>query len=373
MAQPPISFSVSEHTTSAEIACFLQQAGTKASRPDAGLRARQGVGADGKCDGTVVLYVRDLSSPRKLGRQIALLVDNVKAFFTAKEEYRLAAVTLLERARFAGRNEMAFQNGTMLCPLLARVSEGNGEGLTLQNVHHAWQAAFTGQARIQSGAILAVLRENAASLKGLPGTTQKNGQAPGQVVGRGLSELVYLESLLSVSLDHLGRFEREHLLALCEHLGWAVTDESLFDLKDCITSLLHVACLRKETRPAPAASIAVNPAADVEFVKTAIQFARTWIKRCGSGAQRSGLLRYNHILALDYLACMVLKAYQPGSDAGSDAQQLLEKIIVKKPGDNYRSVTVALEPEFVDWLGMEKPAGVFFAYKKADKAARGKA
>jgi len=366
MAQAPLSFTVRKNTTSAEIACFLQQAGKKVCRPDAGLRARQGVGADGKHDGTVVLYVRDLSGSKTLGDRVALLVDDVKAFFKAKEEYRLAAVTLLERARFASRHEMEFQEGTKLCPSLARVLEGKGERLTIQDTHHAWQAAFTEKARMQSGAVLTALRKNTAGLKGLPDTRQKNGQAPGQVVEQGLSELFYLEALLSVSSDHLGGFERRHLIALSEHLGQPLTDESLFDLKDAITSLIHVACHRRENKPDPSGSFAANSAADVEHIKTSIEFAQTWINGCFTRPDRSDSLRYNHVLALDYFACMILMTYQPDSEGSGHARQLLTKISKKKPGDNYRSVTVALEGEFVDWLRLGRSAYAFFAGKQAD-------
>jgi hypothetical protein len=172
MAYVPLSLTVSKHTTSAEIACFLQQAGKKVCRPDAGLRARYGTGADGKRDGTVVLYVRNNSRPETLGDRVALFVEDVTAFFKAKEEYRLAAVTLLKQARFAGSREMEFQDGTKLCPILNRASEGKGERLTIQNTGHAWQAAFTEDARMQSSAVFSELRKNIGELKGLPGTRQ---------------------------------------------------------------------------------------------------------------------------------------------------------------------------------------------------------
>lgn len=109
MAQAPLSLIVRKHTTSAEIASFLQLAGKKAGRPHAGVRARQGVGADGKRDGTVVLYVRDRSGSKTLGDRVASFVADVKAFFNAKEEYRLAAVTLLERAEAAKFRELGLR------------------------------------------------------------------------------------------------------------------------------------------------------------------------------------------------------------------------------------------------------------------------
>lgn len=366
MAQSTLSLIVRKDTTSAEIAGFLQQAGKKLSRPDAGLRARQGVGVDGKQDGTVVLYVRNTARSKTLGDRVASFVDDVKALFNAKEEYRLAAATLLERARLASCNEMEFQDGTMLCPILAKVSEGKSERLTIQNMRHAWRAAFTEEARMRSGAVLAVLRESTAKFKGLPDTKQKNGQAPGQVVKNGLSELFYLESLLSVSLDNLGRFERRHLLALFEHLGQAVTDDALCDLKDAFTSLVHVTCQHKETRSTTSTSLAAAAESEVEHIRTSIEFARKWLKGCVTHPERPDFLRYNHVLAIDYLACMILRTYQPESEESSHAQQLLQKITGKKPGDNYRSIRVVLEAKFVDWLRLGKPAHAFFASKQAD-------
>lgn len=366
MAQSNISFIVRKDTTSAEIAGFLQQAGKTMSRPDAGLRARQGVGANGKHDGTVVLYVRNVAVTGRLGDRVAAFVDDVKAFFDAKAEYRLAAVTLLERARLASCNEMEFQDGTMLCPILAKVSEGKGKCLTIQKMRHAWQAAFTEEARVQSGAVLAALRESTAKLKGLPDTKQKNGQAPGQVVKKGLGELFYLESLLSVSQDHLERSERQHLLALFQHLGQAVTEDGLCNLKDTIASVLQVAYQHKETSLPYSVSLGANSIGDVERIKDAIQFARQWVNGCVTRPERSNFLRFNHIRALDYLACMILKTYQPESEESSQAHQLLQKITDKKSNDFYRSIQVVLEPKFVDWLRQGKPAYAFFAGKSED-------
>jgi hypothetical protein len=255
---------------------------------------------------------------------------------------------------------MEFQDGTKLCPILNRASEGKGERLTIQNTGHAWQAAFTEDARMQSSAVFSELRKNIGELKGLPGTRQKNGQAPGQVVEKGLRELFYLDALLSVSFDDLGRFEKQHLVALFHQLGQPVTDESLFDLKNAITSLIHVACPHKENKRISSDCLATNSAADVENIETSIAFARTWISRWAVRPERGAALKYNHILALDYLACMLLGSYQPESEGSGHAQQLLTKIVKKEPGDNYRSVRVALEAKFVNWLRLGKPAHEYF-------------
>lgn len=365
MTRGCVSLVVREGTTSAEIASFLREARQRLSRPDAGLRARHGVGPDGQLDGTVVLYVRDLSTRDTISGRIASLIDNVKAYFNANEEYRLAARTLLERAQVVSRHEMEFQDGTKLCPGLARVLSGKDERLKLEDVRDAWQTAFTEEARMQSHAVLTVLRKNTAELKGLPDRRQKNGQAPRQVVEHGLRELFYLESLLSVSFDRLGAFESQHLSALFEHLGQPLTDDSLLALKDAITSLIHVACCQKENKLKLSGSPATN-SADIEHIKTAIGFARTWIKGWIAHPQRSDPLRYHHILALDYLACMIVMTYQPESEDSGRAQQLLTKISEKKPGDNYRSVRVALEGKLVDWLHSGRPAYAFFAGKQAD-------
>lgn len=361
MVQKSFSLTVHKNTTSAEIASFLQRAGSEVGRPDAGLRARPGVGVDGERDGTVVLYVRTLSGAKKtLGDRIASFVDDVKAFFNAKKEYKLAAVTLLERARLASCHELECEDGTKLCPMLAKVSEGKGERLTIQNTRHAWRAAFTEEARIQSNVVLAALRKDVADLKGLPETKQKNGQAPGQVIEKGLSELFYLDALLSVSFHDLGHFEKQHLIALFHHLGQPVTDESLFDLKNSITSLIHVACAHKEAHRIPLASLATNSATDVEHLKTATAFAQTWISGWAARPERDDFLKYDHILAIDYLACMLLTTYQPDSEDSGHPQQLLTKIAKKEPGDNYRSVWVALDAKFVDWLRLGKPAHEYF-------------
>jgi hypothetical protein len=261
---------------------------------------------------------------------------------------------------------MEFQDGSKLCPILARVSEGKGARLTIQSAHHAWQAAFTEGARMQSAVVLTALRKNIAELKGLPGTRQKNGQAPGQVVEKGLRELFYLDALLSVSFDDLGPFEKQHLIALFHHLGQPVTDESLFELKNAITSLIDVACPRKENKRISLDCLATNSAADLENIETSIAFARRWISRWAARPERGAALKYNHILALDYLACMLLTTYRPESEDSGHAQRLLTKIVKKEPGDIYRSVCAALEAEFVNWLRLGKPAHEYFIGKQTD-------
>lgn len=219
---------------------------------------------------------------------------------------------------------------------------------------------------MQSAVVLTALRKNIAELKGLPDTRQKNCEAPRQVVEQGLSELFYLEALLSVSSDHLGLFETRHLTALFHHLDEPVTDESLCDLKDAIASLIHVACPHKEDNRVPSACLATNSEADIAHIKTSITFARKWVSGWGNRPERGDPLRYNHILALDYLACMLLTTYEPESKDSGHAQQLLTKIIKKEPGDNYRSVWVELEAKFVNWLRLGNPAHAFFTGKQTD-------
>lgn len=366
MAHPPISLVVAEHTTSAEIAGFLRHAREIAGRPDAGLRARHHVGTDGKHDGKVLLYVRGNSRPETLADRIAAFIEDVKAFFDAKEEYRLAALTLLKQARLAASHEMEFQDGTRLCPILARVSEGKAERLTIQNTHHAWQAAFTDDARLHSAAVFSAFREDIAGLKGLPATKQKNGQAPGQVVDKGVSELFYLEALLSVPFDCLSHFEEMHLRAMFRHLGQPITDESLCEMKERIASLIHVACAHTTCAHVPSTFPATNPQADIAHIEDLIAFAQAWVSAWAVRPERDDVLRYNHVLALDYLSCMLLTTYRPGSEVSGQARQLLTSIAGKKPGDNYRSVWVALEREFVNWLRLGKPAHEFFLEKQTD-------
>ena len=366
MAHPAISLVVGKHTTSAEIAGFLQQAREKAGRPDAGLRARHRIGTDGKHDGTVVLYVRGDSRPETLAERITSFIEDVKAFLYAKDEYRLAALTLLKQARLAASHEMEFQDGTRLCPILARVSEGKAERLTIQDTHLAWQAAFTEDARLHSAAVFSAFREDIAGLKGLPATGQKNGQAPAQVVEKGVSELFYLDALLSVSFDCLGRSEKQHLMAFFRHLDQPITDESLCDMKECIASLIHVARAHTKCAHVHSTRPAIVSQADKENIDASIAFAQAWVRAWTVRPKRNDALRYNHVLALDYLSCMLLTTYRPGSEVSGQARQLLTSIVSKKPGDNYRPVWVALERKFVNWLRLGKPAHEFFLEKQTD-------
>jgi hypothetical protein len=233
-------------------------------------------------------------------------------------------------------------------------------------MRHAWGEAFPEERRMECGSYLNTFRNDIAVRKGLPATEQKNGQAPGQVVAKGLGELFYLEALLSVPFDYLGRFEKRHLIALFHHLGQPVADASLCDLKDAMTSIIHVACRHKEKKLVSSACLATNSAADVEHIKTSIEFARTWINGWAARPQRSDPLRYHHILALDYLACMFLTTYRPESEDSARAKQVLEKVTRKEPGDTYRSVWLALEAKFVNWLRLGKPAHAFFTDKQTD-------
>lgn len=231
-----ISLVVRKDTTSAKIDSFLQEAGERLSRLDAGVRARQGVGADGQFDGTTVLYMRILSTPGTAGEFIASFIDSVKASFNANEEYKLAVQTLLERAQIASRNETEFADGSSLCPAITRVLAGRNKRLTLKTTQDAWRAAFTVGARKQSNAILTTLRKDIAERKGLPGSKQennrkqKNGQAPKVVFENGMADLSFLDALLSVPVESLGRPEKMHLKALLAYLGLSMKDDDTIRL-----------------------------------------------------------------------------------------------------------------------------------------------
>lgn len=129
-------------------------------------------------------------------------------------------------------------------------------------------------------------------------------------------------------------------------------------MREKLASLIHVTAPQQGHQLQSGAHRA-NSADDMEHIDTAMEFAKAWLKAWKASRNRDSSLQYNHIRALDYLACRILRAYLPEGICITDVQALAASVAAQSRAAHYKSVTQIMDARFLAFLKQGKPAHEF--------------